>query len=284
VNSASKNSSDTALCVSAKKGLLNFVELFVNNNAKINQPGDGSRTPLHLALENKHQDVARYLIEHSASPNMFDATGQSPLHVACRVQCNDVVELLLSKSSTTQNVHDKANMTPLMYACQLGDQVLMELLLKYGAGVQYDGNRSTPLHVVHSVDCARFLISAGANVNARDEVNATPLHCACGNINDYELVELFIQHKAELVARDKTQSTPLHRACHGGAFRNAELLLQHGVDVNIPDDGKNTPMHIAARLGYVGIANLLISHNADQTLKNAQGLTAAQLSLTEDNS
>jgi len=95
-------------------------------------------------------------------------------------------------------------------------------------------------------------------------------------------LELFILHKAELSVRDKTQSTPLHRACHGGAFRNAELLLQHGVDVNIPDDGKNTPLHIASKLGYVGIVNLLVAHNADQTLKNAQGLTAAQLSLAED--
>jgi len=84
VNSTSKSSSDTALCVSAKKGLLNFVELFVTNNAKINQPGDNNRTPLHLALENKFQDVALFLIEHAANPNILDATGQSPLHIACR--------------------------------------------------------------------------------------------------------------------------------------------------------------------------------------------------------
>jgi len=281
VNSTLKNSADTALCVAAKKGLLNFVELFVNNNARINQVGDQNKTPLHLALENKYEDVAKFLIEHNANPNILDSSGQSPLHVACRLQCNSVVELLLQKSSAPQHVHDKANMTPLMYACQLGDVTLMKLLLKHGSPVNFEG-RSTPLHVVHSVECARALVEAGANVNSRDEVDATPLHCACGNINDFELVELLIQHKAELGARDKTNSTPLHRACQGGAFRNAELLLQNGAQVDLLDLDKNTPLHVAAMAGYTGIANLLISHKADQLLKNGQGLTYLQLSMTDD--
>lgn len=84
VNSTPKNSGDTALCVASKKGLLNFVEALVTGNAKVNQPGDGNKTPLHLALENKHQEVARFLIEHNASTTAVDSSGQSPLHVACR--------------------------------------------------------------------------------------------------------------------------------------------------------------------------------------------------------
>jgi len=281
VNSTSKNSSDTALCVAAKKGLLNFVEALVTGNAKINQPGDGNKTPLHWALENKHHEVARFLIEHNASTSAVDSTGQSPLHAACRLQCNEVVELLL-KESTMLNVHDKTNMTPLMYACQVADLKLIELLLKHGATVQYEGNHSTPLHVVHSVDCVRLLLETG-DINARDEINATPLHNACGNINDYELVELFIQNKANVGARDKNFATPLHRACCGGAYKNVELLLRCGVDVNAVDSEKNTPLHIAYKLGYTGIANLLIAHQANQSIANAQGLTPIQMLSLEDN-
>lgn len=120
------------------------------------------------------------------------------------------------------------------------------------------------------------------DVNARDEINATPLHNACGNINDYEIVELFIQNKADVGVFDKTHATALHRACSGGAYRNAELLLQNGIDVNATDEGKNTPLHIAYKLGYTGIANLLLAHKANPSLLNAQGLSPIQLSVIED--
>lgn len=78
-----------------------------------------------------------------------------------RLQCADVVQLLLNKCTAMLNVHDKANMTPLMYACQANDISLIELLLKHGASVQYDTNRSTPLHVVHTIECARLLLPTG---------------------------------------------------------------------------------------------------------------------------
>jgi len=282
LNSVFKNGSDTALCISSKKGLLPFVQLLLESNAKVNQTGSFQKTPLHYAVEESHEEIACYLIEHNANPNALDANWMSPLHLACKKLCYKTVELLLTRSTVTMDTHDKYHMTPLMYACQAKDQRLVEILLCKNAKVRYNANLSTPLHVVQSAVCAKSILAAGGDPNARDEVYSTPLHHACGIINNYELVEMFIQHNSDVNARDKTLSTPLHKAAYGGALKNVELLLRYGADVNTLDDTGSSPLHIASKLGYNAISRLLIDHNANQQLKNGSGFTAAQLAMCAD--
>jgi ankyrin repeat protein len=123
----------------------------------------------------------------------------------------------------------------------------------------------------------------GADINARDESYSTPLHHACNSINGGELVQLFLEHRADISPHDtSTRATPLHCACKQGAFGNAELLLKHNADPNAMDVHRNTPLHVASMLGYTGIAQLLIANRADANLLNAEGMTPAQLALNAD--
>lgn len=75
---------DTPLCVACRKGLLPLVELLVRNGAKINQPGHAHATPLHCALESRHENIAQFLIGASASVNILDSHKMSSLHIACK--------------------------------------------------------------------------------------------------------------------------------------------------------------------------------------------------------
>jgi len=279
VNSAQKNTSDTPLCVSSKKGLMPFVELLVEAHAKVNQVGAQARSPLHWAVECGHEEVACYLLEHGASVNAVDAGGAVPLHAACKKQSHKTTQALLSKPNICIDIPDKFHMTPLMYACQAKDQRLVDILLQSKAKVRYNANQSTPLHVVQSVECARAIIAAGGDVNARDETLSIPLHHTCGVINNYELVQLFIEHKADVNARDKTLSTPLHKACHGGALKNVQLLLRSGADVREVDEMGCSPLHVASKLGYSAISKILMEHGANPNLPNGEGFTPSQLAL-----
>jgi ankyrin repeat protein len=203
-------------------------------------------------------------------------------------------------------MHDKFHMTPLMYACQAKDIRLVELLLQSKAKVRYGNNTSAPLHVVQSVECARAIIAAGissllifstmkitrsccctclldlyigGDTNARDETFSTPLHHACGVINNYELVQLLIENKSDVNSRDKFLSSPLHKACLGGALKNVELLLRNGADANTVDDFGCSPLHIASKMGYTSISRMLVDHGANPNLINSDGFTPSQLAM-----
>ena len=66
-------------------------------------------------------------------------------------------------------------------------------------------------------------IEKGADVNAKDTYNKTPLHCAVYNEN-LEITQLLIANGAEVNATDKDGDTPLHWAIFKGNLEITQLL------------------------------------------------------------
>ena len=60
-----------------------------------------------------------------------------------------------------------------------------------------------------------------------------------------QIVELLLQHGANVDARDKNQYTPLHFAAQYGQIEVAKLLLDYGANKDLEDQYGWTPLHIA---------------------------------------
>ena len=79
--------------------------------------------------------------------------------------------------------------------------------------------------------------------------------------------------------------TPLHYAAAAGDEGIAALLLEHGARVDAVSpraSGSYTPLMMAAREGKEDMAVFLRKRGASPTLKNGEGLTAAQIAERAD--
>lgn len=155
-----------------------------------------------------------------------------------------------------------------------------------------------------------FLLSNGADVNAKDNLGFTALHFAANfdpdwkdkeirgifewkkipktkNPNAEAMIRLLIDKGADVNAQDNDGSTPLHAAVRSRSLVLTKLLLDHGADINIREDKArhrdddnrtgSTPLHCAVYEYSSGLVKLLLKRGADITIRNGVGLIAFEV-------
>lgn len=96
-----------------------------------------------------------------------------------------------------------------------------------------------------NIEIIKFLIKKGADVNAKNYTNSSPLHYAVALKNKgTEIIKLLIDKGADVNAKNCYGDTPLHRAVFR-SFENAKILIDNGADVNAKDNDGKTPLDIA---------------------------------------
>ena len=78
-----------------------------------------------------------------------------------------------------------------------------------------------------------WLITQGADINARDEYERTPLHYHA-QVNNVEKVALLLERGADIEAQDKYKNTPLQFAEYNAEV--AQLLIEKGADIKAKDN------------------------------------------------
>jgi ankyrin repeat protein len=173
-------------------------------------------------------DQVRAMLARGMDPNTVDPNGDPVLLVAARAGWQTTLNALLgagAKVDAPNHFGDR----PITVAALGGHLAIVKILYAHGALLDAPG--WTPLAYAATTgqtEVARYLVDAGANVNALSP-NGT---------------------------------TALMMAVRGGYAPVVDLLLAHGADVNLHNENGATALSWAVRGGYDGIARALRAHGA----------------------
>ncbi|MBD0391624.1 ankyrin repeat domain-containing protein [Wolbachia endosymbiont of Pentalonia nigronervosa] len=125
---------------------------------------------LHIAAKWGHEKVANCLVKEGADVNLQNERGMSPLHLAAEYKHVNVAKLLLENDEKKANVNVQCKCwreTPLHLAVRARDLKMMNLLLNNGAKIdsQNQGG-ATPLHIAfrnNFLKGMKLLIEKGAD-------------------------------------------------------------------------------------------------------------------------
>ncbi|KAI9771245.1 MAG: hypothetical protein M1839_002829 [Geoglossum umbratile] len=137
---------------------------------------------------------------------------------------------------------------------------------------------NTALHVAAQFgqqEAIRLLIQAGADKNAKNHDNQTPLHlAACYDVEPI-IPQLLVDAGALRDPIDNWTWTPLFWTCYRDHDRTFQVLKNAGAQQNLRDNKQKTPLHWVAETGSVKILKLMIDADRfiNQEEKDRDGWT-----------
>ena len=212
----------------------NFIKENLNQISVLDERG---KSLLHYAVLGSATDVVEYLLSCGLSPNIKDASFESPLFDCSRKAKIKLAKILINNKANV-NIENGRKETPLHLACHKGDLDLIKLLMENGAVSSKTTDGRLPIHYAilgGNSDCLEYLI------------NTT---------------------KDSWLQRDFQGNTLLHYATRTTNSILVEYLLSKGMNVNSLNDQFETPLFNAVRYGNKEIIKILLSNDAYISIKN----------------
>ena len=282
----------TALLYAVRGGCYECVEALMASGADVNVPTPEGVTPLMIALDNDHNDVAKLLLDRGANPNLWDWWGRTALYIA---------------------IDRRAAVIAPLRTGLLGERV------NRGAP---PAPRTSNRPAVSSLEIINALLAAGVDLNAQLNMHRPSrggnsgrfveefLNTGCTPLlratiaNDVEVVRALLDKGASpniagmgltpfLIAAGVGfggGGTGLAASTSAGGAPNIaimDLLLQHGADVNAQVTGTKTysmrisrapsstegmtALHVAAQKGKADIMRYLLEKGAKTDLLDSSG-------------
>ena len=163
---------------------------------------------------------------------------------------------------------------------QLEGKIVGAFPLSYvGSPISGPELRKRMFEAAKSGDPAKMeqFLSAGADINARDENNDTPLMVSARH-GQSAIVELLLSRRGiDLDATNHSRCTAFMEASEKGHAEIVKFLVKAGSNVNVKSADGFTPLALASRQGHTQTVKLLLDEGADIKARTDNGKTALSL-------
>ncbi|KAL6198931.1 hypothetical protein ACLB2K_028719 [Fragaria x ananassa] len=257
---------------------------------------------LHIAAEFKQIEFFRQVPSHF-SPALFWAAnkkGDTPLHVAARVGCHEIVDFLIDQAralDVTGADVETGRRKPLLRVTNMEMDTALHVAVRYGhLGVVVMLMESDPelCCLTNSADeSVLFLAARKGSVEIalyllnespvcpcfRGTNGVTALHAAVtrSKFTSKGIVRIMVSRNPEMIKNvDALGWTPLHYAAFRGNLEATKVLMQCDSSASyILDNSGMSALHVAAHAGYTKIMEELLRWRPDICdLLNGKGQTA----------
>lgn len=221
-----------------------------------------SKTPLHLATENKHNDIVEMLLYNQPNIDlrMRDKNGHTPFATAVTMRNHKAAQCILDRFPNAAEQIDQRGRNFLHTAIMKNDLESVLFLLSIQVDVNsrvHDVNQATPLHLAASAEdemLVRNLILAGSKVNEKDGTGKTALHIAVEQ-NRAGSVSALLQNGADFDAVDSDGNNSLHLAVREGHLNVVRaLLMESQINAEAVNVHMRNPLHELCRSGKDNVA------------------------------
>jgi ankyrin repeat protein len=267
-----------------------------------------NNTPLHVAMLNKHYEVAKALVRNGADVNAMNSKRKTVLEdlvtsykfhglvpPETAEQMLDCIRFFVSNGANTSMMDPYIKGTTIMHAaanitCERFPE-LEAIERQYMSDVeQVKTSRTTSRRLSHAVldinfstndsflaaykrSLIKFLFDHGGEPDKQNDIGWTPLHTSCSAGQDSIWNSAFLLHlKANIETTTKSGMTPLLLAISEDNILMVHLLLKYGANVSVSDYRGCGPLHISINSYYSyrqrDICATLLDHGAELELLN----------------
>ncbi|TQD82928.1 hypothetical protein C1H46_031527 [Malus baccata] len=298
---------DPSVYEAARSGDLGFLKKIRDGDLSINlllQKTPKNNNILHLAAEFKQVDFFRGVPINNQSPLFWDINnkGDTPMHVAAKAGCDEVVELLINHATMlhTEGADEESALagckaykellriknliedTGLHVAIKYGHLKVVVLLVEADPELCCFTNRAneSPLFLATTKGfprIARYMLEKFPTSSLNGINGVTALHAAITrNISCKGIVKMMVSRNPEIIKEvDANGWTPLHYAALTGNVRATRLLMQQDSSISyILDKSGMSALHVAAYAGRRKVMEVLTQFRPDTCeLVNHKGQT-----------
>jgi ankyrin repeat protein len=324
----------TAIMYAAANDDLELVRVLIKAGANVKLKNQFGTSALTEAAIIGSAPIIDALLKAGADPNTRNPEGETPLMAVARAGKVDAAKRLLEAGADINAKEEFGGQTALMWAAAQSQAEMVQLLASKGADLNARGvirqwerkviteprpkdmNKGgfTPLLYAARegcVECARYLVEAGADKDIEDPERITPLVMSLLNLH-FEFAAYMVKAGADVNKWDLYGRSPIYMAAdmstlptkgNGAvavipsedattALDVAKLLLEAGANPNlqlkrrppyrdVPQDRGGdtilaqgaTPLLRAARAGDAPMVDLLLKHGALVDLPSKEGVT-----------
>jgi ankyrin repeat protein len=279
VNARNKEG-DTSLHIAVRQNEAEAGKLLISRGADIFAPNARGESPIYLTFYS-NGGLREWMINPSTL-SARDGLGNTILHYAAGWRLDTFIPFIVQRGASP----DAANATgetPLFEAVKVDAPSTIKVLIAAGASAAArDTLGNSSLHAAvrwNAQNAAGALIALGCDINTHNSGGKTPLHDAV-RLGMVGIETILITGGANLEVRDTEGHTPFAEAVMAGSAVTAERLADLGADPTSRNNRGDTPLHAAVAMGRRDLITLLLNLGASIHAKNIMGRSPFQNALT----